>query len=102
MRFSKKFAHVVLLLSLFIFVTFLYALEDKGKKVLTIKDYDRWRSIVSASISDNGNWSRNLVQVENYENQYGEKMKLHYNVHITYANGDFRVDRGGVVSCKLY
>lgn len=56
MRFSKKFAHVALLLSLFIFVSFLYTLEDKGKKVLTIKDYDRWRSIVSASISDNGNW----------------------------------------------
>jgi len=46
----------MLLAAFFISATFLHALDHKGKKVLSIQDYDRWRSIVSESISNDGNW----------------------------------------------
>jgi hypothetical protein len=51
---------------------------------------------------DNGNLIRNFVLSEDYENQYGERMNLHYNAHFTYSNGAWHAERGGVVSCKLY
>ena len=30
--------------------------QSSAKKELTIKDYDKWRTISSTSISDNGEW----------------------------------------------
>lgn len=39
--------------------------QSDGKKVLTIEDYERWRSIGSVSLSDNGQWisySYNLIE----------------------------------------
>ncbi|KPK95584.1 hypothetical protein AMJ80_04730 [bacterium SM23_31] len=56
MKSSKIFIPVILLVALFISATVLFAQEDSGKKVLTIEDYERWRSITSTSISDNGDW----------------------------------------------
>jgi len=56
MKSSKIFIPVILLVALFISATILFAQEDSGKKVLTIEDYARWRSITSISISDDGNW----------------------------------------------
>lgn len=56
MKYSKKLVLVILLVLFFISTTSLNAREGVDKKVLTIEDYARWRSIVSASISDDGNW----------------------------------------------
>lgn len=55
MKFSKKFMLVILLMTFFVSITALYALEENCKKVLIIEDYARWRIIVSTSISDDGN-----------------------------------------------
>jgi len=56
MKFSKKFILVFLFMALFIPVPALQSREEPGKKVLTIEDYQRWRRIISTSISDDGNW----------------------------------------------
>lgn len=54
MKYSKKLVPVIFLVAFFISSISLNALEAEGKKVLTIEDYARWRSIVSTSISDDG------------------------------------------------
>ncbi len=48
-------------------VTFrgVYAQQEDGKKVLTIEDYARWRSIGSTSISDDGSWMTFAYQTPN-------------------------------------
>lgn len=51
-RFFVFFLSVILLAGI---VSDLYA-QSNGKKVLTIGDYERWRTIGSVSISDNGEW----------------------------------------------
>jgi len=40
-----------------------YAQETSGKKVLTIQDYGRWRSIASVAVSDDGNWASWIYQL---------------------------------------
>ncbi len=56
MKWSKKLMLLLLLVTFFIFTASLNALQGEEKKVLTIEDYARWRTIVSTTISDDGNW----------------------------------------------
>ena len=56
MKFNKRLNVLSVLAALFILAAALYAQEEKGKKVLTVEDYPRWRQIISTSISDDGNW----------------------------------------------
>jgi len=50
----KTYKKITILLLLF--ASFSVNLRAQEKRALTINDYARWRSITSASISDNGNW----------------------------------------------
>ena len=53
---SKKLMPAILLGVYFIFAFSLYPMEGEEKKVLTIEDYARWRTIATPIISDDGNW----------------------------------------------
>lgn len=48
----------------------------------------------------NGNWVRNTVYVEWYENQDGERMLIQTTVHYTLANDAWRVARIAVTACS--
>ena len=55
-RKSRNILASLLLAVLFVTSVNLYAQGSYGKKALSIEDYDRWRGITAASISDNGIW----------------------------------------------
>lgn len=78
-----------------------------GYLVEGVTSGDVWTILESRAIGrwhfkHNGNWNRNTVWLDRYENQDGDRMFIQTTLHVTVANGAWRVARIGINACSLY